>query len=193
MTTGTNTCTLLLIVGALVLAYMTWSEVSRISNGNKNGTCGAGLVKTPPASAKRSNTHATPAKHMPMQEYSHLDEDWQNDVSDENKHEEMKQDEAALIPLFTWDATLEDQKKFDDVRVDHKRARRSANTKGISPDVASEKPRFTKKLGMPNPIAQLYHSKGEGDDIKFDSTCSWFNATDAYHSARADSMGTDCM
>ena len=192
MINGPGTCTTLLIVGALVLIFLTWSEVSRMNIQQKNGTCGAGVTKIPPTSAKKSNQHAI-KKKTPTEEYVHLDEHWQNDVSDENKHQEMKQNEEALAPMFTWEADEEDNKKFDDVKVDPQRALRSANTKGISPDVVQEKPRFTKRLGMPNPMAQLYHSKTDGDEIKFDRNCSWFLTTDAYHSARADVMQCDCL
>lgn len=190
MTTGLglSACTLLLIVGALVLGILTFSELARMRESKQNGTCGAGLVKTQPPSAKRSNMHAT-SKAKPVPEFSHLDEDWQNNVSDETKHTEMAQDNTTLLKEFTWEATLEDQKKFDDVRVDTERARRSANTKGISASAAAERPRYTKKLGMNNPLMEIYHSKSESEDVKFGKTCSWFNATDAYLSARADSMG----
>ena len=123
-----------------------------------------------------------------------LTEQWPYDASDDSKHKEMPQEESALKMEFTWEANQEDNQKFDDLKVDVERIKRTANTKAISPEVQSEEPTHVKSLGLTNPLVNIWHgSCGKKEEVKFGKACSWFGGTEAYMQARNKTASCDCL
>lgn len=197
-------CTIIVVTGAVILLLMGYGEVVRLYSQRRGGNiCGRSSTVNQPEntstviSAKRSlNENSMRAeKHLDStSEYLGLAEQWPYDVSEDCKHKEMPQDEQALNMEFTWEANQDDNKKFEDLKVDVERIKKTANTKALNPDVKSEEPTHTKTLGLNNPLVDIWHgSCGKKEKIKFGKSCSWFGGTDAYFSARGKTASCDCL
>lgn len=158
---------------------------------NSSDACGM-PIKVPATSelsAKRAANVATqgvqPSADDTAHDYIGLSEEWPNEPVDTSKHEELKQDEASLLPDFTWEATAEEGKKFDAIKIEPSNVMRTANTKALSQDVHIEEPTYSRKLGLVNPLHSIYHSTGKKEnDVKFGKASTWFGGTDAYYGAR---------
>lgn len=200
-------CTIVVVVGAVILLLMGFGEISRL-NTYKRGSNTCGRVANVDASEEDDQTKATSAKRANSSattlgtektkdnvgEYLGLTEQWPYDPSDDCKHKEMPQDEQALKMEFTWEANRDDDRKFEDLKVDVERIKKTANTKALSPDIKTEEPTHTKTLGLNNPLVDIWHgSCGKKEEIKFGKACSWFGGTDAYFAARSKTANCDCL
>lgn len=203
-------CTIVVVVGAIVLLLMGFGEISRLNTYKRgSSTCGrVASVDEPDTPNDQDTDKATSAKRSGMGvhtmggekvkenvgEYLGLTEQWPYDPSDDCKHKEMPQDEQSLKMEFTWEANRDDDKKFEDLKVDVERIKRTANTKALSPDIKTEEPTHTKTLGLNNPLVDIWHgSCGKKEEIKFGKNCSWFGGTDAYFAARSKTASCDCL
>ena len=186
-------CMVVVVAGAIVLLCIGYGEVSRVRAYSPSdlGTCGM-RAKAETVSAKRAASLAEGARpDVPNGQYVTLGEEWPNEADEKNKHVEMKQDEEALSSEFTWEASVEDAQKFDTLRVDPEKVKKLANTKAVSPETQGEKPTYSRRLGLANPLVDLYH--GRRDTVKFGEGCSWFGGTDAYYAAREEKSQCDCL
>lgn len=201
-------CTIVVVVGAVLLLFMGFGEISRLNNFRRGSTtCGRSAsiednsendTSAAATSAKRSSNslHMLAADKVKdtVGEYLGLTEQWPYDPSDDSKHKEMPQDEQALKMEFTWEANQDDDRKFEDLKVDVERIKKTANTKALSPDIMIEEPTHTKTLGLNNPLVDIWHgSFGKKDAVKFGKSCSWFGGTDAYFAARSKTASCDCL
>ena len=197
-------CTIIVVIGAVVLLLMGYGEITRLNMYRRGtGTCGmqaragsSGEDATA-RSAKRSgqpNTQMMSQKvNDSVGEYLNLVEEWPNETAEDFKHKELPQDEKALGFDFTWEASSEDDKKFDLLKIDPEKVKRTANTKAINPDVTHEEPTQSRRLGLPNTWLHVYHGSGKNDTVKFGQSCTWFGGTDAYYAARKKTANCDCM
>lgn len=190
-------CTVIVIVGAIVLLLMGYNEMTRLSVARGGGsTCGMRATAQKQArSAKRAvnNANVPPPDHSTQ--FHGLADEWPNDTSAHATHKENVQHEESLKHNFTWDATHDTDQKFDALKVEPTRVMKSANTRATNPsEVESDSGvKSTRTLGMPNFMLKMYHGKcgGADENVKFANASAWFGGTDAYHMKRKESGVSD--
>jgi len=192
--TADKLCCLLMVTAAVTLLAMGYCELSKLRS-RSNSTCGMrSEINVPPArSAKR--TAVSQSVTSEEGHFLNLNESWPDESTSNCKHEEHKQDEASLKENFVWDATKEDNEKFERHRVDPEKVRKTANTKPLNPDAILEEPTYYRNLGMADPMHKMYHAKSQGGnaEVKFGNSCTWFGGTDAYYGARSKGKHCDCL
>lgn len=144
-------------------------------------------------SAKRSGELKSNKVNESVGEYLSLTDEWPNQTVEDCKHKEMEQDKQALGGDFTWEASQEDNDKFEQLKIDPEKVKLSANTKALSPEMQSEEPTYSRTVGLPNPMLNIYHGCNKNEEIKFGNSCTWFGGTDAYYGARRKTSACDCL
>ena len=196
-------CTIVIVIGGVILVFMGFGEITRINSRSNPSVCGraAAIENTPkPAnarSAKRSfaNGGLTTEKiNDQVGKYLSLSDEWPNETAEEDmKHKELKQDATALNGSFTWEASSDDNKKFEALKIDPEKVRKTANTKALNPESQIEEPTYSRTRGLANPMLNIYHGCGKNDEVKFGNSCTWFSGTDAYYHARKKTAQCDCL
>lgn len=203
MTDMDRFCTLIVVVGAVVLVVMGYGEIARLRMQTRNlggGTCGmqaraSNESNVPAKSAKR----ATRAPKVPTEEdasdgeYLSLNDEWPNQTEEEPKHKELSQDDKVLSEEFTWEASADDDEKFESMKIDPEKVKASANIKAINPEIVREQPTHSRTVGMKNPMLAIYHNGGKDEEVKFGKSCAWFGGTAAYFEARERSNQACCV
>lgn len=90
--------------------------------------------------------------------------------------------EAVDDDLFTWEAGEEETEKFKGPSKE--RALQAANTKALDHSVMTSEPaRGTRRLGMTNPLHQMFQ-KNDGAGVQFSESGVLFNGSEEHHAAR---------
>lgn len=181
-----------IIVIVLMLAY---SEMCKMKVRTDYNTCGmkSNLSTETNAnnavSAKRTTMTDTKAQKR-ENTYMTIEESWPTETV-KTTYKEAEQDEESLLKQFgTWEADEEATMKHIKASPNADKARLSANTRAITAETMGEKPKYTKKLGLPG----LRESAGLGKEaskITFSDQCPYFLGSDSYVSAR-ESQNMSC-
>lgn len=175
-------CTMLVIVGAVVLFLIGYGELRHMYPSKSQGTCGAPAA----ASAKQAIQKAPKAEPS----YEALDGEWLAPPPLEKPSSHTNED--LLAEQFgTWDADTSESEKFNAGKVIKVGIK---NKTGILPQrnlTETETPLGTKNIGMPNPMLAIYKNNcGESKNVQFTGESSMcFNATDNYVTARQKAIG----
>lgn len=189
-------CTIIVVVGAIVLLVMGYNEMTRLSmTRTGGGTCGMrSTTKNEARSAKRVSVNANKKPKELAEDFHGVADEWQNDTPTPT-HKEFEQDDHALRQHFSWDPDDEEvNKKFDSLKIDPHKVKHSANTRAINQSMDAEEPLGSRRTGMVNPMLQMYHGKCGGkkdEDIQLSKSCTWFGGTDAYIKER-EKRGLEC-
>jgi len=184
-------CTTIVIIAAVVLLCMGFSEMSKMRSNNSltrsHSTCGM-------KSNQIKNDGATSAKAAFLENktnkkdtaYMTSSEEWPNEKV-ECKHKELIQD-PVLNENYSWEASEEVNSQYDKAKVSHDKAKASANIRSIDVQTMARSTLGTKNLGTPGFMAAVRESTGRNGaaEVKFADSCVDFLQSEAYSQARQE-------
>ena len=196
-------CTIVIVIGAIILVFMGYTEMTRLNIQRTNGgMCGRrAQVKSESSqknakSAKRSFAKNNNDKVLDQTgEFLSLSDPWPNETNSDCAYKPLPQDAQALGVDFEWNAPTEVDKNFDHLKnfADPEKWKQHAGIRSIRSDTQHEEPTYTKTRGLTNPLSLLYHGCGKSEEVKFGQACTWFSGTDQYYNARQKTAKCDCL
>lgn len=189
-------CTLIVVIGAIILIFMGCNEVSRMRVRDRSiNTCGM-------RAATKTSAGADDDSHAKSARKSFAKPQHANDINNafestnevpEKEYIPLTQDDKILKKLFIDTATDEEKLRFDQHKVDKEQVLQKANTRAITRMSHMDVPTHSKRLGMPNPLLTLRDTcNGKKEEPTFGATCTWFNGTEAYYDARLTAGSEAC-
>ena len=191
-------CTTIVIIAAVVLLLMGFSEMSKMRSSNRmmrsNSTCGMKSNQTN-ASAKSSKSFIDNKGNQKDTFYMKTSDEWQNEKVD-CKHKEFTQD-PVLEKSFTWEAGDEVNNQYDKAKVSHDKAKASANRRSVDLHSTVSKINNTssRQLGISGVGDTMRAFAGrDAATPKFaDNSCVDILQTEAHYQARQEMMNKGKM
>lgn len=185
----------------VILVALIFGKHSKSTNFGELNTCGRQSVTKPTNAENDSQAAANSARageivnsrRPPLDnaKFLKLDEQWPN--SEPAVGKQLLQDEALLTQNYTWEASAEENNKFETMKINTDQVIRAANIKPGNFFTESEEPSYSKVKGLQNPMLDIYHRNSSSSDIKFGNSCAWFGGTDSYYNARREVTNCDCL
>ncbi len=182
-------CTTIVIVAAVVLLCMGFSEMSKMRSTHHRiggSTCGmkSNQTNSNTASAKKSFLENRTNKKDTT--YMETSDEWPNAKVD-CTHKELIQNGPVLEKNFSWEAGDDIDAQYDKAKVSYDKAKASANIRSVDVQTMARSTLGTKNLGTPGFMAAVRESTGKGaGEVKFADSCVDFLQSEAYSQARQE-------